>query len=389
MKQPFLPVLPVIARYPFVRATGKFLEREYGSLSKILESRRTVEREAMERAFETVRSVIEKEVSDGEYEEWIGPDMLCFECEEKSCFDCYYLKKLDFSCEMCCRCFENCVKADPSYKDMVKKAKQSAVYYLAVKAILNSLSPWARRKFAVFEARKYRKKLEEDYREGRYNALNFIASDIGLKANFEECKVHVSSYLKGAVKIRDDKWRLVNRRINGGWVELTGLEIIRLMEEVLREKLEEPVNVPLPSFLADRVRELNVRSDAERVDVNLPVRLDCIPPCMKKILSDLRKGVNIPHTARFAITAFLLNIGMDVDSIVELFSSAPDFDEEKTRYQVEHIAGMRGKGSEYICPSCETMRTYHNCCADCKVSSPLTYYARRVKLATAKNKRNA
>ena len=388
--QAYLPVLPVIARYPFVRATGKFLEREYGSLSAIFESEREIEKGAVESALNSIGRIAEGK--KGKIARPFRIDkswpMLCFSCE-RDCVECENLKRLDFRCEMCCKCFENCRQKSAEYLELRMKAKASAVYYLTCRAVLQHVSPWIRRKFAVQEARAYRKNMEHDLEEGRQDVLSFVAADLGILAEFgKNSRVHVTSYLRGAVRIKDEKWRLVNRRVERGWVEVTEREIVRLMEEVLREKLEQPANIQLPENLLKAVKSISER-EVERVDISLPVRLDCIPPCMKKILSDLQKGVNIPHTARFAITSFLLNIGMSVDSIVELFSSAPDFDEEKTRYQVEHIAGQRGKGSEYICPSCETMRTYHNCCADCGVSSPLTYYARKRREVEKRRKKSS
>ncbi len=405
--QPYLPVLPVIARYPFIRATGKFLEREYGTFSEIFSSRRSVEREGIKLAVERLKAIAErrkagrvgkagdtgeKDESDKSDEEAVVPgieshSLLCSSCE-RDCVDCEFLRKLDFSCDACCLCFENCYRHSTEYFDLKAKAKVSAVYYLTVRAMLSHLSPWFRRKFAVNEARIYRERMLEDLEDSRYDVLQFLASDLGVKAEFgENCRIRISSYLRGAVRIRDEKWRLLNRELERGWVLVSSRELIRLLEEFLREKLEEPLPVELPEYILEEVRKIQVKSEVERIDVSLPVRLECIPPCMKKILSDLQKGVNVPHTARFAITAFLLNIGMDVDSIVELFSSAPDFDEEKTRYQVEHIAGQRGKGSEYICPSCETMKTYHNCYADCKVLSPLTYYYRKVRKLGLRSKK--
>jgi DNA primase large subunit len=63
---------------------------------------------------------------------------------------------------------------------------------------------------------------------------------------------------------------------------------------------------------------------------------------------------------------------------MELYRMAPDFREDLTRYQVEHITG--GSGTEYTSPSCKTMTTYGNCYGKDKfceyVSHPLTYYRR-------------
>ena len=96
-------------------------------------------------------------------------------------------------------------------------------------------------------------------------------------------------------------------------------------------------------------------------------------------ISNVRAGVNLAHSMRFALVSFLLNIGMNIDGIIELFKVSPDFDEERTRYQVNHIHGATG--TTYTSPSCATMITYGNCYgkeALCdRISHPLSYYRKK------------
>ncbi|MEO2240594.1 MAG: hypothetical protein ABGY09_00830 [Euryarchaeota archaeon] len=102
------------------------------------------------------------------------------------------------------------------------------------------------------------------------------------------------------------------------------------------------------------------------------------PPCMRRLLERAQEGENLPHEARFALAAFLVNVGWDEDRIVEVFSNLPDFDEERTRYQVRHIAGKEGSGTKYLPPNCDKMREWGLCenPDGCGVKNPLTY-ARR------------
>ncbi len=73
---------------------------------------------------------------------------------------------------------------------------------------------------------------------------------------------------------------------------------------------------------------------------------------------------------------------MNTEDIMKLYASAPDFDEKKTRYQVEHITG-RISGVQYTPPECSTMKSYNICfdaddlCRRDWMKHPLTYY--RVK----------
>ncbi|MEM1570427.1 MAG: hypothetical protein QXG56_06890, partial [Candidatus Bathyarchaeia archaeon] len=53
------------------------------------------------------------------------------------------------------------------------------------------------------------------------------------------------------------------------------------------------------------------------------------------------------------------------------------------RYQVEHIAGLRGSRTKYTPPKCETLKT-HGLCVEggrfCRgVKHPLSYYRRAIR----------
>jgi DNA primase large subunit len=67
---------------------------------------------------------------------------------------------------------------------------------------------------------------------------------------------------------------------------------------------------------------------------------------------------------------------------VKVFVSVTDFDEEFTRYQIEHIAGLRGSRTRYTPPTCSTLRT-HGVCVNpdriCgRIKHPLSYYRRKI-----------
>jgi DNA primase large subunit len=72
---------------------------------------------------------------------------------------------------------------------------------------------------------------------------------------------------------------------------------------------------------------------------------------------------------------------MDPLSIIELYGQSPGFNLERTAYQVNHISGEGGSGTEYTSPMCATMKTHGLCvhanplCA--KINHPLTYYKRK------------
>jgi DNA primase large subunit len=192
-------------------------------------------------------------------------------------------------------------------------------------------------------------------------------------------KIHFTDYIRYAHRMHDPKWKLVNGRLYRGWVSLSTHKFTRLLQEAVSDRIQHDLPLEVPSEICDALSKYindvkeSLESRRDEFEIEGPVHPDAFPPCSRHAIAMLQGGINLPHSARFAVTSFLLNIGMDVDGVVRMFGGSPDFDETRTRYQVEHIAGR-----EYTTPDCGTMKTYGNCFgADnlcMKVSHPLNYY---------------
>ncbi len=375
----FLPILSLLTRYPFLRVSARFLAEEIKDLKQAFEQFP----DTIDAGKLIVSSAIEGEKCERDFEEG---DILCIYCENKNCTECKDVGKFE-DCNLCLKCFENC-KLEyyrTLYEELKLKAKLAILTYLSSRIIVSMLDDWVRLRYAVNEADYYSMLLDKESNP----AVRFVARDLGII--LKGWNVHVTSYVKASSRIRSDEWRLVNRRVIRGFVKTDRRDLIRIIKEILREKLSEKVHVEdLKEIFESKIKDLKrVSSKKKKVELDLgEVDINCFPPCMKEILSELQMGMNVPHSARFALTSFLINIGMKTDDIIKLFSTAPDFDEEKTRYQVEHIAGERGKGVEYTSPSCDTMRTYQNCISDCGVKHPLIFYknCKSKKFKARKNK---
>ncbi|WP_202320115.1 DNA primase regulatory subunit PriL [Archaeoglobus neptunius] len=359
----YLPLLPILSRYPFLKISSHVFTFD-------VEGELVNHPDALEAAKKIVGHSIDGKVYRDRFVE--EAEFFCAGCDE-NCYDCTEIGRME-KCDLCMRCFESCTLDYPeeTVRRFQARAKMSLLTYIASRMIVSAMDDWVRMRYAVNEASYYSEWLKKDAEKNEL-VLRLVAIDMGVK--LDGWNVHISDYVRASSRIRDDRWRLLNRRLRHGFVETSKFEVVRIIEELLRAKLFE--KVPVVPQVRSAVEDLTKKAskEAKKFDFDLgDVDLKCLPPCMKEILSELKRGMNIPHTARFAITSFLLNIGMDVDGVIALFKSAPDFDEEKTRYQVEHIAGERGKGSEYISPSCDTMRTYQNCISNCRVTHPLIYY---------------
>lgn len=203
-----------------------------------------------------------------------------------------------------------------------------------------------------------------------------------------EFRLHFTSYIRMASSLKAMEWKLVNRKLRRGNVNVSKEEFARLLQELIKARVEHNLPMPVPDELAEacepylsEIREfLEERKSTFGESEFESVETDLFPPCVTHAIANTQAGVNLAHSMRFAMTAFLLTIGMTVDDIINMFATSPDFDVEKARYQVEHIAGS--SGTHYKPPSCSTMQTYGNCYAPdemCKkISHPLNYYSRKL-----------
>ncbi len=205
--------------------------------------------------------------------------------------------------------------------------------------------------------------------------------------------IHFINYLKNATSIKGEKWKLINRILIEGNVPLMKGEVARLLAEEVRRYVEKKLDVKelpnLPMGLARRVemlRALFTREEgkASLEEVPKAVVTSAFPPCVRASYEMTLLGKHIPHVSRFTLTSFLINVGVPVDKVIDLFRNLSDFNERMTRYQVEHIAGERGSRVRYIPPKCSTLRTYGVCVnvdEICKVvQHPLSYYKKKLQL---------
>jgi DNA primase large subunit len=223
-----------------------------------------------------------------------------------------------------------------------------------------------------------------------------IAKEFNLHVKYFEdtnkITIHFVNYLQNA-PTRYKEWKMINRSIKNGYIQISHKDLARLIQEALRTRINEE----LDNRACSKPISKKFRSDIQRIQNTVmmhrknieaaPIgKLDIkkLPPCMKNILKAIQAGENVPHMGRFALVSFLNSLKLNTNDILKIFSTAPDYEEEKTRYQVEHITGTTSSTS-YSPPGCEKMRTYGICPVEeidelCKKRRhPMSYYKARWK----------
>jgi DNA primase large subunit len=224
--------------------------------------------------------------------------------------------------------------------------------------------------------------------------------DINVKhsADFNKISIYFIDYLHNA-PTRYKEWKMINRVMNEGFIEISHKDLARIIQESLRIRINDELDGKICSrkvterFLEDIRRIQNSVNSLRKKIRQEPIgKLDIkkLPPCMKNLLSSIQAGENVPHMGRFALVAFFNSLKLSTNEILKLFSTAPDYEEDKTRYQIEHISGVFSSTS-YKPPGCEKMRTYGICPVEeideiCKRKRhPLSYY--RAKWTQEKKKK--
>jgi DNA primase large subunit len=256
-----------------------------------------------------------------------------------------------------------------------------------------------KRRYALAEAKRASTLLKQEENKEKITqvALNFNWRIKSIKTAW--FALHFADFLRNSTVFHETEWKLVNRRMFNGEVYLARDETARLLEEEVRrhieKKLETKIELELPQNVSDGIERLKKLLGIRKAKIKaeeMPKEIvkDAFPPCIRQLYNTILSGRHISHIGRFALTSFLINSGMTVDDVVDLFRTLSDFNERLTRYQVEHIAGGKGSRTKYFPPRCDTLRT-HGVCTEMdeicrRVHHPLGYYRikhRRMKVPAA------
>ncbi len=240
------------------------------------------------------------------------------------------------------------------------------------------------RRFSLAEARRAEKYLEKDLADLSNKTKEELATriikelfSITVQKKDDFFVIPIADYLKHSVGFHEREWKLINRHVEDGMVILSSHETVRL----IRKELD--------SYIASKIRSTGTPSmiDALKKPVDQLVLLAKkfsvptvtsteYPPCIKHAIEVLDKGENLPHSGRFMLATYLLGVGQTVEQIAPLFKNAPDYNEKITMYQLNHLKGSSGSGTEYKCPSCERVKSKDLCFAtsDCDgIINPLQF----------------
>jgi len=204
-----------------------------------------------------------------------------------------------------------------------------------------------------------------------YKKIKVKDQDLNLKTKF---RIHFIDYLKLASNLRDNYRKLVNNSLSNGYVFIQPDDLNRLLQEYVRIKFLSQINIedlreelfknPIFKNLYDIISEhWEEKKEEFEYSFEMGFKKDqdvskFLPPCIQEILVKVKEGQNLIHTERLGIVWFLNALKYPEEEIINLFSSLPDFDRDKTGYQVRYA--IKKGYSPY---SCKTLKSYNLCMA--------------------------
>ncbi len=242
------------------------------------------------------------------------------------------------------------------------------------------------RRFALREAIAAEGRLEAESND----FVLHLAAELGmdLRREDESFRLHFTDFLRHTNTMRDAPWKLINQRVDRGYVYLRREKALRVMRNAILRHIEEglplPVNDDILNAFRPDIREIHGILEAKKATFKAEeigkVSITRFPPCMYNLLAQIQNHENVPHMGRFAIVAFLHHIGLSNEEIFRVFGDVPDFAADVTKYQIDHITGATSP-TEYTPPECATMKSYSICPGPDRIcltiKHPLSYY--RVK----------
>ncbi len=271
------------------------------------------------------------------------------------------------------------------------KATEISSYAASLILVIATKNSWIKKRYALAVAKTAHSQMLQ--KETTNEKIVSIAKDFdwdisGGTAALKDFKIGFNFYLKNAAHMHGNEWKLVNQLLDEGQVYLNRDKIVRLLQEEIKTRVEKRLEVEIKNLpeeitlIANDLAKLAQEQIGQELD-DMPkvVVQGAFPPCINALYADAQQAHHLSHIGRFALTSFMINIGMTPEGLNELFKTFSDYNERLTRYQIEHIAGERGSGTKYTCPQCSVLQT-HGVCKNrdnlCRrIYHPLAYYKRK------------
>ncbi len=285
----FVPSAKELSHFPFLKKAQNHIKARFSTLDSLLEDPKgeVLISRAIERIRETIlpKKVFAPEVSDSVEDEIAA----------------YALARIIVSCVN-----------DKQLIDRLTRYEAERVYYFLVNE----------------EEWNQNYKLEDT---GFSRLCITLANELGIQITRDH--IPLTDYVELVAPLHEDRFKLVNRRLNKGFVEIKKEERYELLRErtrvILRLDLPHKVPASFCEQLAPKVSSIKKVYQEQMLQQFGAIDESAFPPCMQALILALTAGTNLTHAGRFALTTFIHTIGMNVTDIARLYARSPDLIRKK------------------------------------------------------------
>ncbi len=250
-----------------------------------------------------------------------------------------------------------------------KDADFAVIEFTLAKVLLSSIDdPLASERYAERKSEGFRQSLDK---ENLTFLIKIAREDFGMDVKTEESlRLQFIDFLR----YKPEFLKLAQMNLLGGYVQVTKSQLSWILKGAIKQVTLKsiPKKEKFPEAIAKaatrvkgKVSEARKRIPRQRVS-NL--NEEALPPCIVGIIKNLGAGT-ANHNAHFVLVTFLLGLGLDEKSVLEVFKRSPKFKERIAAYQIKFA-----KDREYTCPACDSVKGYGLCPATCEKNHPISNY---------------
>jgi len=256
--------------------------------------------------------------------------------------------------------------------DSAETRKEELVIYAIIRMMITNLAnSYVTGRFAISFSKSFYNRVISPKQEID-GELRMLLSEFGISYEKDggNYLVDVHSFVKYAPQSID--YNMLYREVREGKARLSFDELKRLLQEAITRHLLSIPKTETKDMHFSSMGNSVLSQIPKKENARVSFREGDNPPCVEKLLEEMRQHRNLGHYARWSLAVYLMNRSVEYDDMLRIFSNSPDYSERIAGYQIKHIIEHK-----YSMPSCEKMRLYGLCVAQCGIVNPLQWGGKR------------